>query len=144
MRILLCAIASFLTCALYADTLIFDASTTANVTYIMRWGPNASGTIGLQNLGTNLFMSLTNGPWGTNYFQVNAVSTNGVESLGSNVVLATNRPAAPLQLRIIPATNVVYLERSLDGGFTWVRFDPIAARGAGALFRGLQPPFPTQ
>lgn len=131
------------------ETLTFDASPTPNVTYRLAWGTNATGTIGYLQLGTNLVISLTNGPWGAYYFQVTAFSTNNVESAPSNVLLATNRPAAPLQLRIQPGTNIVYLDGSING--TWQRIgmvvkDPmvIAAR-SNQMFRLVQyPPLPPQ
>lgn len=134
-----------LCCSIHAvETLTFDASNTPNVTYRLGWGTNAT-TIGNLSLGTNTVAILTNGPWGIYFFQVWATSTNGVDSLPSNALLATNRPAAPLQLRIVPATNLVYLDISTDGFLTWQRFnDSVATRGA-RFYRGVTyPPLPSQ
>lgn len=102
-------------CAMGAETLIFDASPTPQVGYVLRWGTSPINIIGSEALDTNRVAVLTNGPWGAFYFKVFSVATNNVESFPSNVLLATNLPAAPLQLRIgPPGTNAVFVEGSYD------------------------------
>ena len=104
------------------DTLTFEASTTPGVVYALKYGTNSGGVLSFIPLGTNQIISLTNGPWGRFFFTVTAtIVTNGVESIPSNELLATNRPASPLQLRIVPMTNVFYIEGTLNGGLSFRR-----------------------
>lgn len=107
--------------ALGVDNVTFTMSPTPNVTHKLIWGTNAGGTVGSMTVFTNNF-SLTNGPWGAYYFRMVAVSTNNIESNPSNEVLSTNRPAEPLQLRIVPGTNTVIIEGSFNGGSDWRQF----------------------
>ena len=96
------------------ETLAFDASTTPNVGYVLYWGTNAAGRIASVALDTNRVVSLKTGPWGAFYFKVTAFNNSGIESDPSNVLLATNRPSAPLNLRLLPSTNSITLEGSED------------------------------
>lgn len=106
--------------AFSADSLTFNRSTSSNVTHILRWGVGTQVYTGSQPLGTNNLVALVDGPWGRFFFVVAAVSSNLTESLPSNEILHTNRPDAPLMLRLIPRTNgVVQLETSFDGGLSW-------------------------
>jgi hypothetical protein len=102
------------------DTLAWDASATSNVTYRLRWATNSAGNeAGTLVLGTNTTVALTNGPWGRFYFDVIAATTNGIESLPSNELLATNRPAAPLQLRLLPPADALLLQSTADPRAGW-------------------------
>lgn len=131
-----------------AETLTFDASTTPLVGYVLKWGTTPTGVNGIQALDTNRVVFLTNGPWGAFHFKVVAVASNGVESLPSNVLLATNLPAAPLQLRLVPGTNVVYLDATVNGALAWKRVaiitnDPaLLAAQRSSLFRVSRAPLP--
>lgn len=103
-----------------ADSLTFTRSETSNVTHVLRWGVGTQVYTGSQQLGTNNLVALVDGPWGRFFFVVAAVSSNLIESAASNELLHTNRPDAPLMLRLIPRTNgVVQLETSFDGGLSW-------------------------
>lgn len=147
---LIVIILAFLSLRLNAETLIFEASPTPNVGYFLKWGTSSNGVNGLLALDTNRVVNLTNGPFGAFYFKTTAVSSNGIESLPSNVLLATNLPGAPLQLRIVPATNVVYLEATVNGAMAWRRVaiitnDPaLLAAQRSSLFRAFPAPLPGQ
>lgn len=107
--------------AIGQESLTFDASPSPSVTYFIKWGTNSGSAQGGFSLGTNRVVALTNGPWGRYFFTVTALSSNQVESFPSNELLATNRPAAPLELRLVPAgTNVVYIDGSFNG-LNWRR-----------------------
>lgn len=121
--VLICAIFAVLCCglrlAMGLDSLTFEASTTSNVVYRLKWSTNSAGAAaGSLELGTNRFLALTNGPWGRFYYRVLSVTTNNIESDPSNEVLGTNRPVAPLQLQIQTVTNAVILQGSFNGE-TW-------------------------
>jgi len=119
------------------ETLAFDPSSTANVGYVLYWGTNDLHRLGSMPLDTNRVVSLTGGPWGALYFKVTAWTSNGVESLPSNVVLATNRPAAPLRLRVVSGTNSLTLEGS-DELATW-RTLAVIPRNAPPVTLSAQP-----
>jgi hypothetical protein len=101
------------------ETLTFDASTTPNVGYVLKWGTNQLGVIGSLALDTNRVAKLTNGPFGAYYFKVTAFANNGTESDFSNVLLATNRPNAPINLRIIGPTDALLLQASASAAGPW-------------------------
>ena len=102
------------------ETLIFDASITPGVNYSLKWTNSISPLITVMPLGTNRSVSLTNGPWGVLTFWVVAVSPiESIESDPSNLLVATNRPAAPLQLRIQSVTNVYIIDGTINNGLTW-------------------------
>jgi hypothetical protein len=87
-------------------TLEWDANppTDAVTNYVLHWGTNVASA------GTNLSYSLTNFPPGVYRFTLTA-QANGVESLPSEELAWTNRPAAP-SLRIKVSLRS---KTSLDG-----------------------------
>lgn len=130
-----------------ADSLTFTRSTTPNVTHILRWGVGTQVYTASMNLGSTVnIVALTNGPWGPLYYVVVALSTNMIESDPSNELLATNRPAAPLLLRMVPAADVIRLEATLDGGNIWkpvaiiTNIPVIIPAVTSQLFRASSPP----
>lgn len=111
---------SFCISSYAVETLTFDASSTSNVTYALKWTNSISPLITIMPLGTNRLVSLTNGPWGTYTFWVVSITPiEGIESIPSNLLLATNRPASPLQLRIQSITNVYIIDGTINNGLTW-------------------------
>lgn len=113
----------FLTClSAYGATLLWDASETSNVTYRLKWGPDTNQLPFSTNLGlVTSTRFLTNGPWGAYWFGVTAVSSNGIESLTSNQVYYTNRPAAPLMLKIQEDVNNIYIYTADNGSSEWIK-----------------------
>jgi hypothetical protein len=106
----------------------FDRATnhTGGITYSLQYWPQAGGTTNRIPLGTNTSLHLTNGPWGILNFNAiaTAYNTNGavvtpIDSNPSNGVIATNRPSAPLRLRVTDEDTSVYIEGTFNGGITW-------------------------
>jgi hypothetical protein len=118
-----------------ADYVVFDASPTPNVVYKfrIRTDTNSPTYPWTFNLGTNQFIYLTNGPWGIQSYSVVAVSTNGIESFSSNEVLSTNRPGAPLQLRVIKETEIVTIHGSSADGLAFNKLADITNGNAIVL-----------
>ena len=103
------------------------ATHNSNTVYALKYGVVGQPLTNRFIAGTNtVSLTLSNGPWGALEFQSVAVAfgTNGtnavsVESDPSNKVTLTNRPAAPLRLRIVEQTETVQIEGSVNGGATW-------------------------
>lgn len=102
-----------------ADTvgLEWNASTSAGVDrYRIRYG-NATGIYHSQSQVTprDLDTLVTNLAYGTWYFVVSAVLTNGIESEPSNEVVWTNRVYVPINLKLRPPVDALLLQTSVDG-----------------------------
>ena len=124
-----------------------------NISYVLKWGPQLGATNFTLSVGTNLTAVVTNPTTGFLYFHVVARTPEGLESEPSNVVVATNYPAKPLQLRITTnTTSSIRIEGTTDGMETWIHLAtvtkdnaPVTIRSASdhTLFRGVQfPPKP--
>jgi len=102
------------------DYVTFDPSSTSNVVYRLRIRAETnSQSYTVMELGTNRFVGLTNGPWGRQYYTAVAVTTNGWESDPSNEVLSTNRPGAPVNLKLELGTNAAIIQGTINGGSQW-------------------------
>lgn len=120
----LCVLCAFALNLPAVETLQFDASSTPSCTYRFYFGVAAGGNNVSLPIGTNTVVALTNGPWGTYYTRAVSVvpdtvlgGANVIESAPSNEIRITNRPAAPLQLRIVPVSYRI--EGTIDGGAKW-------------------------
>lgn len=97
------------------ETLTFDASPTPNVSYAIKTGTSPGTYQNVISIGTNLMLSLTNGPWGRIFCVAVAISTNGIESAPSNELVCTNRPGAPVTLRLAGPNQGLRVLASEDG-----------------------------
>lgn len=86
-----------------------------NISYVLKWGALPGATNFNLNVGTNLTAIVTNPTPGILYFHAVARTSDGIESLPSNVVIETNYPARPLQLRITTNTTSSVILEFLEG-----------------------------
>lgn len=94
------------------------------------------------DVGTNDLVQLTNGPWGRVFASAVEVVTNAppfpleIISPPSNEILITNRPAAPMRLRILPSTNAaIRIEGTSDGAATWIHLATVTSENAPVTIR---------
>jgi hypothetical protein len=91
-----------------------------DITYVLRWGTSVGATTWSTNVGNQTSVTVTNPTSGTLYFSVVARSSDGLLSDPSNTVVATNYPAAPLQLRISTNTSTSLKLEGTEDGKTWI------------------------
>jgi len=121
-----------------------------NTSVILRWGSTPGSTNFFFNAGTNTTATITNMTAGYLYWTAVARTSDGLESDPSNMVVSTNYPGSPLQLKITTNTSTsIKLEGTTDG-FTWntlaiITNDPVLlAMRRNMMFRASTnlPPLP--
>lgn len=123
-----------------------------NITYVLKWGAQTNATNFTLSVGTNLTATVTNPTPGYLYFHVVARTSDGLESEPSNVVIETNYPAKPLQLRVTDnTTSSVRIEGTTDAQ-NWIHLATVNRDNApvtlpsaskGMMLRTVQlPPLP--
>jgi hypothetical protein len=121
-----------------------------NTSVILRWGPTPGSTNFFFNAGTNTTATITNMTAGYLYWTAVARTSDGLESDPSNMVVSTNYPGAPLQLKITTNTSTSIKLEGTSDGHTWntlaiITNDPVLlSMRRNMMFRAStnQPPLP--
>lgn len=114
------------------EILPWPGDTVAITNYVVSGGTNAGQRLFSVNTGTNLFVTVTNLPAGTNYLFVEAVSSQGVVSDASTNTLVMVPKAPGLKVGAV-------IEQSTEPGGPWtelVEFNrDVEAAGGSQFFR---------
>ena len=106
----------------------------------IQFGTNAGVINTWMDIGTNDTVQLTNGPWGRLFATAVQVVTNPPPyepvTIGppSNELVFTNRPYAPVRLRIGSTNAALRIEGTEDGN-TWVHLATVTREGAPATIK---------
>lgn len=126
--IFLLLLTALMTALAQPQILSFDRAPSqgADARFRMQFGTNSGVVHSWTDVGTNDTVQLTNGPWGRIFVTAVQVVTNPPPyepiTIGppSNEILITNRPFAPMRLRMLPVTNAaIRIEGTTDGN-NWI------------------------
>lgn len=106
----------------------------------IQFGTNAGVVNSWMDIGTNDTVQLTNGPWGKLFASAVQVVTNPPPyepiTIGppSNELVFTNRPYAPVRLRIGSTNAALRIEGTIDGN-NWIHLATVTSKDTPATIQ---------